>query len=229
MIEFPEDKPQKPKIEPHYYFIYGKPMSGKTFFASYFPHSLDINTDGNAKQSRIPPINLLTHKNGEPVKDVRQRLKDIVQGLPGTTYQTIAIDTIEDVVSALAKQIVEEAGEKDINSGSLSYGKGTGRLKSDIENLVLDLKALPINVIWISREEEKTDLAAGTSETVPALKTKYYNIVAGNCDLVIHTQKFGKDTYTRTVTDRRAKYKPDDISDPIIRKLLESCDGMFEK
>ena len=228
MIEFPEDKPRKPKNEPHYYFIYGKPMSGKTFFASYFPHSLDINTDGNAKQSRIPPINLLTSQNGEPVKDVRQRLKDIVQGLPGTTYRTVVIDVVEDVVSALAKQIVEEAGETDINSGSLSYGKGSSRLKSDIENLVLGLKALPINVIWISREEEKIDLAAGTSEVVPALKPKYYNIVAGNCDLVIHTQKFGKDTYTRTITDKRAKYKPEDISDLTIRKLLKSCDGMFD-
>ena len=228
MIEFPEDKPRKPKNEPHYYFIYGKPMSGKTFFASYFPHSLDINTDGNAKQSRIPPINLLTSQNGEPVKDVRQRLKDIVQGLPGTTYRTVVIDVVEDVVSALAKQIVEEAGETDINSGSLSYGKGSSRLKSDIENLVLGLKALPINVIWISREEEKIDLAAGTSEVVPALKPKYYNIVAGNCDLVIHTQKFGKDTYTRTITDKRAKYKPEDISDLTIKKLLKSCDGMFD-
>lgn len=229
MIEFPEDKPQKPKIEPHYFFIYGKPMSGKTFFASYFPHSIDINTDGNAKQSRIPPLNLLTHKNGKPVKNVYQRLKDIIEYLPKTTFQTVVIDTIEDVVSALAKQIVEEAGEIDINSGSLSYGKGSGRLKSQIETLVLGLKALPVNVIWISREEEKNDLAAGTSEIVPALKTKYYNIVAGNCDLVIHTQKFGKDTYTRTITNRRAKYKPEDISDPTIRRLLESCDGMFEK
>lgn len=228
MIEFPEDKPRKPKLEPHYYFIYGKPMSGKTFFASYFPHSLDINTDGNAKQSRIPFKTLLTDKNNKPVDDVISRLDEIIQGLPQTTFQTIVIDTIEDVVSAITKQITDEAGEKYITEGKLSYGKGSSMVKKVIEDLVLELKALPVNVIWISREEEKNDIAAGTSEAVPALKPKYYNIIAGNCDLVIHTQKFGKDTYLRSVKDKRAKYKPEGISDPTIKKLLESCDGMFD-
>lgn len=228
MIKFPEDKPQKPRMEPHNYFIYGRPMSGKTFFASYFPHALDINTDKNAEQSRIPDIQLLTNKKtGKPVKDVIGRLDSIIKDIPNHSFQTIVIDVIEDVVAAVTKQITEDAGEKYINDGKLSYGKGGSAVKQVIEGTVLDLKALPVNVIWISREEERTDFNTGTSEIVPALKPKYYNIVAGNCDLVIHTQKFGKDHYTRTVTNKRAAYKPEDISDPTIKKLLQSCKGMF--
>lgn len=228
MFAFPEDKPRKPKIEPHYFFIYGKPMTGKTFFASYFPHSFDLNTDNNAEQSRIPYKSLLIGEDGKPVKDVIGRIDDFIKALPETTFQTIVIDTIEDLASAVEKQVAEDAGEKFIGDGRLAYGKGSSMVKTIIENLVLELKALKVNVVWLSREETKKDIAAGTSEPVPALKLKFYNIVAGNCDVVIHTQKFGKDTYTRTVENKRAKYKPDDITDPKIRQLLESCDGMFD-
>lgn len=229
MITFPEDKPRKPKKEPHYYFIYGKPMSGKTFFASYFPHALDINTDNNAKQSRVPYISLLSDENNKPVKDVIKRLDEIIKNIPNTSFKTIIIDTVEDVVSAVTKQIADEAGEKYITDGKLAYGKGSSMVKKIIEDLVLELKALSVNVVWISREEEQTDIVAGTTKTVPALKTKYYNIIAGNCDLVIKTRKLSSDSYFRTIEDKRADYKPEDISDPTIRQLLESCSGMFKK
>lgn len=228
MIQFPEDKPKEPKMEPHNYFIYGQPMSGKTFFASYFPHALDINTDRNAEQSRIPDIQLfIDKKTGKPVKDVIGRLDGIIKDIPNHSFQTIVIDVIEDVVAAVTKQITEDAGETYINDGKLSYGKGGAAVRQVIEGTVLDLKALPVNVIWISREVEHTEFATGNAEIVPALAAKYYNIIAGNCDLVIHTQKFGRDTYTRTIEKKRAKYKPEDITDPTIKKLLKSCKGMF--
>lgn len=227
MITFPEDKPRKPKKEPRYFFIYGAPMSGKTFFASYFPHALDINTDNNAKQSRVPFISLLTDENDQPITNVIQRLDDIIKGLPQTTFKTVIIDTIEDLVSAVTKQIADEANEKYITDGKLAYGKGSSMVKKIIEDLVLELKSLPINVIWISREEEQSDIAAGIIKVVPALKTKYYNIIAGNCDLVIRTQKLGPNSYYRSIEDKRSAYEPEDITDPRIRQLLESIPGMF--
>lgn len=226
MIKFPEDKPRVPKKEPRYFFIYGKPMSGKTFFASYFPHALDINTDDNAEQSRVPFVSLLKDENNEPVSDIRGRLFEIIKGLPQTSFKTVIIDTIEDVVDAITKQITDEAGEKYISDGKLSYGKGSGMVKKVINDLVLDLKALPVNVIWISREEEQTDIASGVTKNIPALKQKYYNIIAGNCDLVIRTQKTGKE-HIRVIKEKRADYKPEDISDEQVRKLLTRCLGMF--
>ena len=69
--------------------------------------------------------------------------------------------------------------------------------------------------------------STGSTQAKPSLKTKYYNIVNGNCDLVIHTQKFGTETYTREVTDRRAAYKPENITNERVRQLLESCRNMF--
>ncbi|ART97467.1 AAA family ATPase [Lactobacillus gasseri] len=232
MIRLPEDKPIKPKKEPKYYFIYGEPMSGKTFFASYFPHVLDINTDNNASQSRAPSIQLLTDENGQPVYDIIGRLDEIIKLISKSTFKTIVIDTIEDVVSAVTKQITDSANEKYITDGKLAYGKGSSMVKKVIEDLVLELKSLPVNVIWISREEEQNDIAAGTSKIVPALKTKYYNIVAGNCDLVIRTSKTGdgqNTTYYRQIKSRRSNYIPQDITNPQVRNLLASCMGMFTR
>lgn len=230
MIRLPEDKPRVPKKEPRYFFIYGEPMSGKTFFASYFPHVLDINTDNNASQSRAPSIQLLTDENEQPVNDIIGRLDEIIKLISKSTFKTIVIDTIEDVVSAVTKQITDSANEKYITDGKLAYGKGTSMVKKVIEDLVLELKALPVNVIWISREKEQNDIAAGTSKIVPALKTNYYNIVAGNCDLVIRTSKVGAGQnihYMREVKAARTKYLPENITNKRVLDLLLTCEGMF--
>lgn len=110
----------------------------------------------------------------------------------------------------------------------IPYGKGYAMFNTVLQQFVMDLKALPMNVIYVSRELQITDEQTGSTDYRPSLKTKYYNIVNGNCDLVIHTQKFGKDNYTRTITDRRTKYKAENIKDSRIKKLLESCEGMFD-
>ena len=90
------------------------------------------------------------------------------------------------------------------------------------------LKALNQVVIYISRELALVDDKTGATSKVPSLKTKYYNIVNGNCDLVIHTEKFGKNVYRRSVTDYRQVYKAEDIKNERVRKLLNSVEGMFQ-
>ena len=106
-------------------------------------------------------------------------------------------------------------------------GKGYAMFTTALQQFVMDLKALPMNVIYISREIEITDEDTGRTHVEPSLKTKYYNIVNGNCDLVIHTQRLGKDKYFRTITDKRSQYKPENITDKKVLRLLESCRNMF--
>ena len=92
----------------------------------------------------------------------------------------------------------------------------------------MDLKALNQDVIYIIRELTLVDEKTGATSKVPSLKNKYYNIVNGNCDLVIHTEKFGKNVYRRSVTDYRQIYKAEDIKNERVRKLLGSVEGMFQ-
>lgn len=205
-------------------------MSGKSYFASFFPHPLVLNTDGNSEQGTAPSIqirNIRDQKGGLKQSAIKQ-LDDIITALQATdnTFQTLIVDVIDDICV-----MIEQAICLDNNVQALSdipYGKGYAMFNTVLQQFVMDLKALPMNVIYISRELAITDEQTNTTDYRPSLKVKYYNIVNGNCDLVIHTQKFGKDNYTRTITDRRTKYKPENITDARIKKLLQSCDGMFD-
>ncbi|KRM74110.1 phage-associated ATPase [Limosilactobacillus coleohominis DSM 14060] len=230
VIQLPKDEKLNPKTQPHNFFIWGATMSGKSYFASFFPHPLVLNTDGNSEQGTAPSIqirNIRDQKGGLKQSAIKQ-LDDIITALQATdnTFQTLIVDVIDDICV-----MIEQAICLDNNVQALSdipYGKGYAMFNTVLQQFVMDLKALPMNVIYISRELAITDEQTNTTDYRPSLKVKYYNIVNGNCDLVIHTQKFGKDNYTRTITDRRTKYKPENITDARIKKLLQSCDGMFD-
>lgn len=86
----------------------------------------------------------------------------------------------------MEQAIALEHGVKTI--GDIEWGKGYGELNVVLQTFVMNLKALPMNVIFISREIDVIDDNSNVTESKPALKDKYYNIVNGNCDLVIRTQ-----------------------------------------
>ena len=224
----PEDKPQTPILEPHNFFLFGAPMAGKSYFASFFPHPLSLNTDGNAEQSTTPSIQIrnLFNADGSLKQNSIYQLSSIVVALqqPNVTYQTVVVDVIDDICTMFEQAICKQY--KALSLADIPYGKGYQLLNTSLQQLVLDLKALPMNIIFISRELDKTDEKTGRTDYVPSLKTKYYDVVTGNCDAVIHFSKVG-DEYIRQVTQKRAAYKKDDIKDERVRKLLSSCNGMF--
>ena len=230
VIQLPKDEKLQPKTQPHNFFIWGKTMSGKSYFASFFPHPLVLNTDGNSEQGTAPSIQIrnIRDEDGKLKQSAIQQLDDVITALSQkNTFQTLVVDVIDDICVMLEQAICIDNGVQALSD--IPYGKGYAIFNTVLQQFVMDLKALPMNIIYISREISVGGDDGSTPEPMPSLKAKYYNIVNGNCDLVIHTQKFGKDTYTRTITDRRTKYEAKNIADPRIKQLLESCDGMFEK
>ena len=231
MSILPEDKPLNPRNEPHNFFIWGKTMSGKSYFASFFPHPLVLNTDGNSAMGTSPSIQIrnIRDANGNLKQSVIKQLNDIIVALeqPNVTFKTIVVDVIDDICVMLEQAICLDNHVQALSD--IPYGKGYSLFNTVLQQFVMDLKALPMNVIFISREIEIINDNNGATETRPSLKSKYYNIVNGNCDLVIHTQKFGSDNYYRSVTDRRAFYKEENISDPKVLKLLKRVNNMFKE
>lgn len=230
MFQLPDDKPQHPRSQPRNFFIWGKTMSGKSYFASFFPHPLVLNTDGNSEQGTAPSIQIrnIRGEDGKLKQSAIQQLDDAITALSQkNTFQTLIVDVIDDICVMIEQAICIDNEVQALSD--IPYGKGYAIFNTVLQQFVMDLKALPMNIIYISREISIGGDDGLTPEPMPSLKPKYYNIVNGNCDLVIHTQKFGKDTYTRTITDRRTKYEVENITDPRIKQLLESCDGMFEK
>jgi hypothetical protein len=108
--------------------------------------------------------------------------------------------------------------------GDIPYGKGYAAFTNIFQQLVIELKSLPMNVIYISRNASKLE---GTTEIeIPSLKEKHQNIVNGNCDLSIQCKKVGKN-YIRVAKARRKDYMRDQVDDPEILKILDSITGVF--
>lgn len=237
MIDLPKVSKLEPKAQPHNFFIWGAPMSGKSYFASFFPNPIVLNTDGNSEQGTAPGFQIrnLRDKNGNPTQLVTKQLDDIILALQNQaqgedSFKTVVVDVIDDIIVMLEQAICWDNGVKSL--GDIPYGKGYALFNTALQQLVMDLKALPMNIIYISREISITDENTGATTYHPSLKTKYFNIVNGNCDVEIRTKKVGDGvnaSYFREVKSLRTQYEKKNITDKRILKLLETCNGIFKK
>ena len=240
MFQLPKVEKLSPKSEPKNFFIWGSPMTGKSYFSSFFPNPLILNTDGNSKQGSAPSIQLRNIRNetGGLKQSVIKQLDDIVIALQvenpkrpeNQQFKTIVVDVIDDVCVMIEQAICIDANVQALSD--IPYGKGYAMFNTALQQFVMDLKALPLNVIYISRELAITDENTGATTYEPSLKAKYYNIVNGNCDVVIRTKKIGDGqnaSYFREVKALRTMYNPANITDHRVLQLLESCKGMFRR
>ena len=230
MFKLPENKPQKQVDTPRNFFIYGDTMSGKSYLANEFPNPIILNTDGNATANTVPSIQLenVKDKNGKITKSVIEQLAEIMLALRTQehTYQTVVVDVIDDVLDLITFAL-QDRFEVDSLS-EIGYGKGYAMLKSVTRELIADLKALPMNVIYISRLEEKFDDKGKKIGEAPSLPQKQLNQFNGNCDLMIKTRKIGE-TYMREVDRKRKNYKPEEIDDPEILDILMTIRNAFPR
>ena len=237
MIDLPKVSKLEPKAQPHNFFIWGAPMSGKSYFASFFPNPIVINTDGNNEQGTAPGFQIrnLIDKNGKPTQLVTKQMDEIILALQNQdqgedTFKTVVVDVIDDIIVMLEQAICWDNNVKSLSD--IPYGAGYALFNTALQQLVMDLKALPMNIIYISRENSITDDSTGATTYHPSLKTKYFNIVNGNCDVEIRTKKVGDGvnaSYFREVKSLRTQYEKKNITDKRILQLLETCNGIFKK
>lgn len=234
-FKLPENKPQVPKDTPRNFFIYGETMSGKSYLANEFPNPIVLNTDGNAEANSVPSIQLVNEKNGQGriTNSVIKQLSEILLALQTQkhSYETVVIDVIDDVIEMIKIAVCDEltpSGKPRIKSLSeIPYGKGYDFFNQSITELVIDLKALPMNVIYISRQISEYDDNGNATKDKPSLKDKYVNLINGNSDLMIHTEKIGNN-YNREVDRRRKAYYVDQVDDKAILKILSTVRGVLD-
>lgn len=225
----PKNQPKKTVDTPRNFFIWGQTMHGKSYLASQFPNPVIFNTDGNADQIETPSVNLKNErdpKTGQISFSVIDQLNELIKELETADhgFETVVIDVIDDVVTLIEQAICEEHGVQYI--GDIPYGKGFGIFKSIFTALVVKLKALPMNVIYISRYATVTE--NNIEKPVPSLSVKHLNTVNGNCDMNILCQKIGKN-YIRRAVDRRKAYQREWIQDERILAILDTVIGAFDK
>lgn len=228
MSILPPNKPQTSKDTPRNFFIWGPTMGGKSFLASQFPNALVFNTDGNAEANTIPSVQLrnIKDKNGKITRSVIDQLDKLLTALQSEkhSYETIILDVIDDIIVMIEQYICDKEDVETL--GDIGYGKGYAAFTNIFQQLVIELKALPMNVIYISRNASKME--GQTEIEIPSLKEKHQNIVNGNCDLSIQCKKVGKN-YIRVVKARRKDYDRSQVDDKKILKILDTITGVFGK
>lgn len=229
MFQLPKNEPQVPKDTPRNYFIYGETMSGKSYLANEFPSPIVLNTDGNAEANSVPSIQLKNDKDrtGEITKSVIDQLSEILLALQtqSHTYKTVIIDVIDDVLELMRIAVANQLGVKSLSEAG--YGKGYDYYNQAITELVMDLKALPMNVIYISRQINEYDDEGKVTKEIPSLKPKFVNLINGNSDLMIQTLKVGNN-YSRKIDRRRKAYKADQVDDSKILSILKTIRGALD-
>lgn len=234
MSILPKNELKEPKKDPQNFFIYGETMGGKSYLASEFPNPLFLDTDGNAEtipHPSVPMRNVKKKKKNsneyEYSSNVIDTLDEVVTALQTEdhTFETLVIDVIDDLIVMIEQVISFEAGVDSV--GDIGYGKGYATLNRLLQQLVIDLKQMPMNIIYISRINSYTD-EFNNEHQEPSLKEKYVNIVNGNCDLMIHCEKIGKN-YLRNVKKKRKNYQRDQIQNNNLLKILDSVTGVFER
>jgi AAA domain len=225
----PDNKPKKTVDTPRNFFIWGETMHGKSYLASQFPNPVIFNTDGNANAIETPSVDLKNERDPKTGKistsvidQLDQLIRELEQG--NHSFETVVIDVIDDVVTLIEQAICEEHGVLYI--GDVPYGKGWGLFKSVFTAMVVKLKGLPMNVIYVSRYATVTE--NNVERPVPSLAAKHQNIVNGNSDLSILCKKVGKN-YIRRVQERRKAYQRDWIQDERILSILDTVIGSFDK
>lgn len=228
MFQLPENKPQTPKDTPRNYFIWGETMSGKSFLASEFPNPLILNTDGNAEANSVPSVQIrnIRDKTGKITKGAPEQIGEIILALQtqSHSYETVVLDVIDDIIEMIKQYVQINHGVKSL--GEIKWGKGWDEFNGLLTEMVIDLKTLPMNVIYISRQIKVTE--ENSSYDAPSLKDKYVNLINGNSDLNIQTKKLGN-KYIRRVEARRKAYTRDHVDDQKILAILDTITGVFDR
>lgn len=228
MSILPPNKPTKTVDTPKNFFIYGATMNGKSYLASEFPNPLFLDTDGNASANPYPSIQLrnVRGKDGKISESVVDQFDQIITELQTTKhgFETVVLDVIDDIVVMIEQYICDRKGVETI--GDIGYGNGYAAFSNIFNALVIELKSLPINVIYVSRIATREE--NNVSYEIPSLKEKHVNIVNGNCDCMIQAKKVGKN-YLRIVKEKRKNYQRDKIDDERILEILDTLTGAFDR
>ena len=158
-------------------WLYGKPFSGKTKFASEFEKPFIINTDGNAK---------LFTKDYKVVKNINEFSQTLNWFLTEKhEYKTLIIDVVEHIYDFTRQYYLDKFNIDHESDGE--WGKVWTIIKEGFWSIMQKLATCDYTVIFISHEEEytvKNKIGKEITHWRPALNEKLHDRMCGIMQLV---------------------------------------------
>ena len=180
------------QIQKRVIWIYGKPFSGKTWFANRFPDPLMLNTDGNIKYVDAPYIHIRDEVTVEG-RITKRKLawdvfKDAIDELSKkqNDFKTIIVDLLEDTYEMCRLYMYDQMNiTHESDDAFRAWDKVRTEFLSTMRKLVnLDYE----NIILISHEDTSRDITKKGGDKITAIKPnvqdKVANKIAGMMDIV---------------------------------------------
>lgn len=174
-------------------WLYADSYVGKTTFMDQFDDVLMLNTDGNTDNITSPvlPIQDEVKKEGRMTKRklAWETFLEVVQTLEVSNtehYQTIVIDLMEDLREACRTYIMDKFNWEHESDGT--YGKGWSMVTKEFDNAIKRLKAVGLQIVYISRElRNDITLKNGSVRTTfqPNIDAKTANFLTGTVDITM--------------------------------------------
>lgn len=174
-------------------WLYADSYVGKTTFMDQFDDVLMLNTDGNTDNITSPvlPIQDEVKKEGRMTKRklAWETFLEVVQTLEVSNtehYQTIVIDLMEDLREACRTYIMDKFNWEHESDGN--YGKGWSMVTKEFDNAIKRLKAVGLQIVYISRElRNDITLKNGSVRTTfqPNIDSKTANFLTGTVDITM--------------------------------------------
>lgn len=173
-------------------WIYADSYVGKSTFIDQFDNLLFLNTDGNTDNTTSPVIYI----NDEVTKTGRitkrkfawETFLEVVEELEADSqdYEAIALDLYEDIRDHCRNYIMDKYNWEHESDGS--FGKGWSMVTKEFQKAIKRLKAIGLQIIYISKEVKKeVTLRGGAVRTtfMPNIDDKTANFTTGTVDLTL--------------------------------------------
>lgn len=167
-------------------WLYGKPYSGKTTFASQFPNAYFISLDKNAQFLTDNYVNVSN------INDYSKAIKDFMND--PKEYETLVIDTIDLLEQYVRSYYLDKFGIED-ESDRDDFGKAWRLVREGTFQAILKATAFEGNVIFISHEDEtvtKNAIGKEISNFAPGINKKLHSRIAGLTTLIGRAYKDSK-------------------------------------
>lgn len=158
-------------------WVYGKPFSGKTRFASTFPKPLILSTDGNADYFGV---------DVKRIKTIEQFSDEVEKFIKSDTeHETLVVDVLEHVFDMQRDYQLGKMGVEHESDGP-GFGKSYAIIRKGFWSIIRELSEIEgKNLVIISHEDEYVEtsrLGVDTTKFRPALedtKEGFHNKISG--------------------------------------------------
>lgn len=183
-------------------FIFGKPKTGKSYFASTFPSPIFFNTDGNVahlkadysgEKDYVSYIDLETTEENFAHKEALTFL----QNPEIKKFKTIVIDLVSDFIDkSIEREVLIKSGmtftraKGETAQSQNDFGATTSRVKKAFENWIVDLINIANSnnqhIIFLAHTQEKSIINSKkelVTKITSSINNKLHTFLASRCNI----------------------------------------------